>query len=98
MDNNVWRRRGTNKMGFIAWIVVGLIAGVIAKALMPGSQGEPSSGLSTILLGIVGAVIGGFLSSLLMGGGSANGVNLGSIAISVVGACVFIGILRLIKR
>ena len=85
-------------MRFIAWIVVGLIAGVIAKALMPGSREEPSGLLLTILLGVIGAVIGGFLSSILLGGGGANGVNLGSIVISVIGACVFIGILRLIKR
>ncbi|WP_395093637.1 GlsB/YeaQ/YmgE family stress response membrane protein [Armatimonas sp.] len=85
-------------MRFIAWIVVGLIAGVIAKALMPGSREEPSGLLFTILLGIVGAVIGGFLSGMLLGGGGANGINISSIVISVIGACVFIGILRLLRR
>lgn len=85
-------------MGLISWIVVGLVAGVIAKALMPGSREEPSGWLSTILLGIVGAVIGGFLSGLFLGGGGATGVNLGSILVSVVGACVLIAILRLVKR
>jgi uncharacterized membrane protein YeaQ/YmgE (transglycosylase-associated protein family) len=85
-------------MGFIAWIVVGLIAGVIAKAIMPGGREEPSGWVSTILLGIVGAVIGGFLSSLLLGGGGANGINVGSIVVSIIGACVLIGILRMIRR
>lgn len=85
-------------MSIIAWIVVGLIAGVIAKALMPGSRDEPGGWLGTIGLGIVGAIVGGFLSSLLLGGGGASGLNLGSILVSVVGACVCIGILRLVRR
>ena len=85
-------------MGFVAWIVVGLIAGVIAKALMPGANNEPSGWIGTIVLGIVGAVLGGFLSSLLLGGGGANGINIGSILVSVVGACILIGILRMIKK
>lgn len=85
-------------MSIIAWIVVGLIAGVIAKALMPGGRNEPGGWLGTIVLGIVGALVGGFLSSLLLGGGGASGLNLGSILVSVVGACVCIGILRMVRR
>ncbi|MBB6053515.1 GlsB/YeaQ/YmgE family stress response membrane protein [Armatimonas rosea] len=85
-------------MSILIWIVVGLIAGVLAKAIMPGSRDEPGGWLGTIALGIVGAVIGGFLSSLVLGGGGANGLNLGSILVSVVGACVLIGILRMIRR
>lgn len=85
-------------MGFIAWIVVGLIAGFLAKVLMPGSQSEPGGWIGTILLGIVGAVLGGWLSSLFLGGGGATGINIGSILVSVLGACVLIGLLRLIRR
>jgi uncharacterized membrane protein YeaQ/YmgE (transglycosylase-associated protein family) len=85
-------------MSIIAWIVVGLIAGILAKAIMPGNRDEPGGWLGTIALGIVGAIVGGFLSSLLLGGGGASGLNLGSILVSVVGACVFLGILRMIRR
>ena len=85
-------------MSLFAWIVVGLIAGAIAKAVMPGSRDEPGGWLGTMALGIVGAVVGGFLSSTFLGGGGASGINLGSILVSVVGACVFIAILRLVKK
>lgn len=85
-------------MSLFAWIVVGLIAGSIAKAVMPGSQDEPGGWLGTMALGIVGAVVGGFLSTTLLGGGGASGINFGSILVSVVGACVFIAILRLVKK
>lgn len=47
-------------MGILAWIVVGLIAGVVAKAIMPGDG--PGGIILTILLGIAGAFVGGFLS------------------------------------
>ncbi|MEC4894136.1 MAG: GlsB/YeaQ/YmgE family stress response membrane protein [Oscillatoria sp. PMC 1051.18] len=50
-------------MSIIAWIVLGLIAGALAKAIYPGHQGGGI--LSTIVLGIVGAVIGGSLATLL---------------------------------
>lgn len=50
-------------MGFIGWIVLGLIAGAIAKAIKPGEQG--GGWLATLLLGIVGAVVGGWIGSAL---------------------------------
>ena len=50
-------------MGIIAWIVLGLLAGLIAKALMPGR--DPGGLIVTTLLGIVGALLGGFLASAL---------------------------------
>lgn len=52
-------------MGIIAWIVLGLIAGAIAKAILPGEQG--GGWLVTIILGIVGAILGGFLASAIFG-------------------------------
>lgn len=85
-------------MDVLSWIVVGLISGVIAKALMPGGGNEPSGWLGTIVLGIVGALIGGFLSRFFLGGGGVSGFNLGSIVIAVIGACVLIAGLRLIRR
>ncbi len=50
-------------MGIIGWIILGLIAGAIAKAIMPGKQG--GGWITTILLGVVGAVLGGWIGSAL---------------------------------
>ncbi|MGV0027770.1 GlsB/YeaQ/YmgE family stress response membrane protein [Phormidesmis priestleyi] len=74
-------------MGILAWIVLGLIAGAIAKAIYPGHQ---SGGiLTTMILGIVGAFLGGTLYTLLTTGtlalGSA-GLTLGGIVVAVLGA------------
>jgi uncharacterized membrane protein YeaQ/YmgE (transglycosylase-associated protein family) len=66
-------------MGIIGWIVIGLIAGAIARWLMPGP--DPMGWLGTIVLGIVGSLVGGTLLNLVTGGGmelSAAGI-LGSI-------------------
>lgn len=52
-------------MGIIGWIVLGLLAGAIAKAIMPGSQG--GGWLATLLLGVVGALLGGFIGSAIFG-------------------------------
>lgn len=52
-------------MGFIGWIVLGLLAGAIAKAIMPGTQG--GGWLSTLVLGVVGALVGGFLGGAIFG-------------------------------
>ena len=52
-------------MGFLGWIVLGLIAGAIAKLIMPGD--DPGGIIVTMLLGIIGAVIGGFLGSRFFG-------------------------------
>ena len=50
-------------MGIIAWIVLGLLAGMIAKAIMPG--GDRLGVILTILLGVAGALLGGFLATAL---------------------------------
>jgi uncharacterized membrane protein YeaQ/YmgE (transglycosylase-associated protein family) len=66
-------------VGIIGWIVIGLIAGAIARWLMPGP--DPMGWLGTIVLGIVGSLVGGTLLNVLFGGGlelSAAGI-LGSI-------------------
>jgi uncharacterized membrane protein YeaQ/YmgE (transglycosylase-associated protein family) len=84
-----------NSMGIIAWIVLGLIAGAIAKLLMPGN--DPGGFIVTILIGIVGAVIGGFIGNQL-GWGGVNGLDLRSIGIAIVGALVLLLGLRLLRR
>lgn len=73
-------------MGIISWIVLGLIAGALAKLIMPGRQGGGI--IVTIILGIVGAILGGFLGSLV-GIGSLDSVfDIGTIITAVVGALI----------
>ena len=84
-------------MGIIAWIVLGLIAGAIAKAIYPGHQG--GGFLATTGLGIVGAVVGGFLADALrIGGPSVAGFSLWSIALAVVGALVVLFVWGLLTQ
>lgn len=79
-------------MGILAWIVIGLIAGLIAKAIMPGK--DPGGFIVTTLLGIVGAVLGGWVGQAAFGRG-VEGLNFWSIFLSVVGALLVLGIYRM---
>lgn len=72
-------------MGILTWIIFGLIAGALAKLIMPGNQNM--GWIMTIILGIVGAVVGGFIGSLL-GMGSVDEFDFGSMALAVVGALI----------
>lgn len=86
-------------MNILAWIVLGLIAGAIAKAIYPGHQGGGI--LSTILLGIVGAFIGGTLAILLTTGRFAlatTTLNVPGIILAVLGALVAIFVWHLYNR
>jgi uncharacterized membrane protein YeaQ/YmgE (transglycosylase-associated protein family) len=76
-------------MGILAWIVLGLIAGAIAKAIYPGRQGGGI--LGTMLLGIIGALVGGSLYNLLTTGTltlTSAGLSLGGILVAVLGAII----------
>jgi uncharacterized membrane protein YeaQ/YmgE (transglycosylase-associated protein family) len=81
-------------MGIFAWIVLGIIAGAIAKLLMPGR--DPGGWIVTMLLGIAGAFVGGWIGSMLWGSTGVSGVNLPSIGLAVLGAIVLLAIYRLI--
>ncbi|MDX6749035.1 GlsB/YeaQ/YmgE family stress response membrane protein [Geminicoccaceae bacterium 1502E] len=82
-------------MGILAWIVFGLIAGVIAKFLMPGK--DPGGFIVTILIGIAGAIVGGFIGSAL-GFGEVSGFDLRSFFVAIVGAIVLLIGYRMIAR
>lgn len=82
-------------MGFIAWIVLGLIVGILAKWIMPGRDG--GGFIMTVILGIVGAMVGGFISSFF-GFGSIDGFNFGSMIIAVLGAMLVLFIYRKLQR
>ncbi len=79
-------------MSILAWIVLGLVAGALAKAIMPGR--DPGGIIVTTLIGIVGAVIGGFLWSFATGNTTYTELDLGGILIAVVGAIVLLAIYR----
>lgn len=82
-------------MGILSWVILGLIAGALAKFIMPGNQ---SSGwIITIVLGIVGAVVGGFIGSAL-GFGDVNGFNFRSLIIATIGALVVLGIYSMVAK
>lgn len=85
-------------MSWLAWIIVGLIAGMVAKWAMPGTKDEPSGWLGTLFLGIVGAVVGGWIWNLFLGAPGSTGINIGSIVVAFVGSVVVIGLLRLFDR
>ncbi len=84
----------------IAWVVLGLIAGAIAKAIYPGHQGGGI--FATIGLGILGAMVGGWLGTNLGFGGAAaasvGAFNLASILFAVIGAVILIFIWGLLTR
>ena len=82
-------------MSILAWVIVGVIAGFLAKFVMPGTRDEPSGFLGTMLLGIVGAVVGGWCWNLFLNRPGATGIDLGSICVALVGSCVVIGLMRL---
>jgi uncharacterized membrane protein YeaQ/YmgE (transglycosylase-associated protein family) len=79
------------------WIIVGLIAGALAKFVLPGD--DPGGIIVTIIIGIVGAVLGGWLLSLLgIGGGAGSGGWIFSIIAGVIGAMILLGIYRLVAN
>jgi uncharacterized membrane protein YeaQ/YmgE (transglycosylase-associated protein family) len=82
-------------MGILSWIVLGLIAGALAKLLMPGKDG--GGWLVTMGLGIAGAFVGGYLGTMLGLGGGTDGVNIGSIITATAGAFVLLFLYKLIK-
>jgi len=82
-------------MGFIATIVIGLIAGWITGKIMHGG----GYGIwRDIILGVIGAIVGGWLTSILVGANLVTGFNLTSLIVAVIGAVVVVVIYRLITR
>ncbi|NJL21610.1 MAG: GlsB/YeaQ/YmgE family stress response membrane protein [Leptolyngbyaceae cyanobacterium SM1_3_5] len=86
-------------MGILAWIVLGLIAGAIAKVIYPGRQGGGI--LGTMLLGVIGAFIGGSIYSLLVHNSlqiAATSFSIPGIAIAVLGAIIALFIWGALNR
>ncbi len=86
-------------MDILAWIVLGLLAGAIAKAIYPGHQGGGI--LGTLILGVVGAFVGGSLYNLLVNGTlilSASSLSIGGVFVAVLGAIIALFIYYAIAR
>ena len=83
-------------MGFLAFLILGLIAGAIAKLILPGKQG--GGWFVTLLLGVIGALLGGWIGSLLFGVGLENFWDLSTWLLAIAGAIIVLLIWGLITR
>jgi uncharacterized membrane protein YeaQ/YmgE (transglycosylase-associated protein family) len=85
--------------GLISWVIFGLIAGIIAKVIMPGN--DPGGFIITALLGIAGAIVGGFIAGSVLHIGNDNG-GFGStgfftqLVFAVIGAIILLALYRVI--
>lgn len=82
-------------MGIIAWIVLGLIVGAIAKMIMPGRDG--GGFILTILLGVIGAFVGGFIGKYAFHTSLGGFFDLRTWLLSILGAVVVLGIFHLAR-
>jgi uncharacterized membrane protein YeaQ/YmgE (transglycosylase-associated protein family) len=85
--------------GLISWILLGLIAGALAKLIYPGNQGGGI--FATIILGILGALLGGWLGGLIFGtsgGATVGALTISSIIFAIIGAIILIFIWGLVTR
>lgn len=83
-------------MSIIGWIILGLIAGAIAKAILPGNQA--GGWLITLLLGVVGALLGGFLGSALFGVGIEEFWSIETWLLAIGGSILVLLIYGLVTR
>ena len=82
-------------MGIISWILLGLVAGLLAKFLVPGK--DPGGCLITIIIGIAGALVGGFVGKFI-GWSTPESFDLGGIFSATVGAVILLILFRLVRR
>jgi len=80
-------------MSLIAWIVIGIVAGWLAEQIMGRNHGL----ITNLVVGVVGAIIGGFLANALFGV-DTGGFNLMTLVVAVIGACLLLFVLGLVKR
>ncbi len=80
-------------MGILAFIVVGLIAGLLAKLVLPGD--DPGGLIVTTLIGIAGAFTGGLVLQFLGSAAGVTGINIWSILVATLGAVILLAIYRL---
>ncbi len=83
-------------MGILTWILVGLVAGLLAKIAMPGP--DPGGVILTVVVGIAGAIIGGLVVNQLLGGPGVTGFNLPSILVATLGSIILLALYRFVTR
>lgn len=83
-------------MGIIGWIVLGLIAGAIAKAILPGRQG--GGWIATLILGVVGALLGGFIGGAIFGVGLEEFFSIETWLVAIGGSVLVLFIYGLVTR
>ncbi|MCY7325503.1 MAG: GlsB/YeaQ/YmgE family stress response membrane protein [Microbacteriaceae bacterium] len=83
-------------MGIIGWIILGLLAGAIAKAILPGNQG--GGWLITLVLGVVGALLGGFIGSALFNAPLEDFFSIQTWLLAIGGAILVLLIFGLVTR
>ena len=81
-------------MGVLSWLLFGLIAGAIAKLIMPGK--DPGGCLITSVIGMLGSVIGGYIGARLFGIEHIAGFNMRSLGLAILGAIVLLTVYRVI--
>ncbi|AUD78930.1 GlsB/YeaQ/YmgE family stress response membrane protein [Kangiella profundi] len=82
-------------MGFLTWIFVGLIAGILAKAIIPSARNEGI--IMTIVIGIVGAILGGYVGSFF-GFGEVSGFNIKTLLTATLGAVILLALQRMFAK
>ena len=80
-------------MGFIAWIVVGAIAGFLANQIMGSREGL----IMMVVLGVVGGLVGGYVATTVLKIGSVDGINVESIVIATLGAIAVVFVVGLLR-
>lgn len=84
-------------IGFLWWIIIGLIAGLLARLLMPGPQ--PMGWLLTIVLGLVGSIVGGVISSMIFRTDPMDpGFHAGGLVLSTIGAFIVLALYGFLQR
>lgn len=81
-------------LSFIWWLIIGLIAGALARLILPGK--DPMGLLATIVLGILGSLVGGFVSTLIFSS-SNTGFHVGGLIMSVLGAILLLWVWRMVR-
>ena len=84
-------------LGFFWWIIIGLVAGLLARMLMPGPQ--PMGTILTIGLGLLGSILGGLVSSMLFGTDPREpGFHAGGLIISTIGAVIVLAVYSAMQK
>ncbi len=82
-------------MGILTWIIVGLIAGLLARAIIPGARKEGI--IMTIVIGIIGAIVGGYVGSYF-GFGEISGFNIKTLLTATLGAVILLALQRMFAK